>query len=200
MSFHRTAPPVGAYSPARILAMVVLPEPFSPTTAMISPALTVNEMAWSTSCSVPGYVNDTSSMPATPAVATAHPLRSAACSRGASSRSNRSKSFEERRGGVHLAEHVHSAAQLVRDLLQGEHGDASFGDREAAVDGDGDEQRECGGGEQRRDDAARRSRSATVVRRGVEWQRCGGRTACGCGRRNDQQDRASEARARWTGS
>ena len=39
---HRTVPLVGESSPTRILASVVLPEPFSPTSAITSPAVDVH--------------------------------------------------------------------------------------------------------------------------------------------------------------
>jgi hypothetical protein len=53
-SSQRMSPPSGAYSPARILARVLLPEPFSPTSATTSPRRTSSEIPFSDGVSAPG--------------------------------------------------------------------------------------------------------------------------------------------------
>ena len=60
-SSQRILPVSGRYSPASIFASVVLPEPFSPTSAMISPLLISSETPSTAGRSDSGYVNDTSS-------------------------------------------------------------------------------------------------------------------------------------------
>ena len=51
---HRTHPEVGGYSPAMILASVVLPDPLSPTIATTSPGLTDRLTPSSTGAVAPG--------------------------------------------------------------------------------------------------------------------------------------------------
>ena len=53
-SSQRTVPDCGWYSPARILARVVLPDPFSPTSAITSPRPISTDTSRSDGSSAPG--------------------------------------------------------------------------------------------------------------------------------------------------
>ena len=53
-SSHRTVPACGRYSPARILASVVFPDPFSPTRAITSPRPISTDTSRSDGSSAPG--------------------------------------------------------------------------------------------------------------------------------------------------